>query len=215
MAQGLLFVLSQPRRGDEPEFHDWYDHEHGPARVALPEVGAGHRYRAVDDATPAWLACYDLDLDVLATPAYRRLRERRSPRETAVMARLETLERRVYTLLDEHGAPDGPPGVLLARSVTVAPGHEAELHAWYTEEHIPLLRELPGWHRTRRYVLRDGDAPRFLALHEISGADLFGTDAYRRATSTPWRAAVMRHVTRSERRVFTFHTAFAPPAPAR
>jgi hypothetical protein len=208
MTDGLLYVLSQPRDGDEAEFHDWYDSEHGPARLALPGVVSGHRHRAIDGAAPTWLASYELDLDVLRTPEYRRLRERRSPRETAVIARLETFDRRTYELLDDHGDP-GPAGdVLVARSLTVDERHERDLAAWYTEEHIPALHRIPGWHRTRRYELRDGVAPRFLILHELAGVDLFDTDAYRAATSTPWRAEIMRSVTANERRVFTYHGSF-------
>ncbi|TDD88477.1 hypothetical protein E1293_06220 [Actinomadura darangshiensis] len=209
VTEGLLYVLSQPRDGDEAEFHDWYDNEHGPARLSLPGVRQGHRYRAADGAAPAWLAWYVLDLEVLQTPEYRRLRERRSARERSVIAGLETFDRRVYALEDDRGAPAArPPSFLVARSMTVEPGEEAGFHAWYTQEHVPALHALPGWRRTRRYVLVDGRAPRFLALHEIDDPGVFETGAYRSATSTPWRAEVMRTVTASERRVFAHHGTF-------
>ncbi|RKS69090.1 hypothetical protein BZB76_6229 [Actinomadura pelletieri DSM 43383] len=217
--EGLLYVLSQPRDGDEDAFHDWYDGEHGPARLALPGVHQGHRYRAVDGRAPSWLAWYDLDLDVLQTPEYRRLRERRSARETTVMAALEVLDRRIYALVDEHGAPAAaPPPILLARAMTVEPAREPDFHAWYVEEHIPALHALPGWRRTRRYALVDGDAPRFLALHEIDDPGVFDGDAYRAATNTPWRTEVMRTLTAEERRVFAYHNSFqtgGDPAGAR
>jgi hypothetical protein len=32
MAAGLFYVDTEPGSVDEAEFHDWYDHEHGPAR---------------------------------------------------------------------------------------------------------------------------------------------------------------------------------------
>jgi hypothetical protein len=221
VTEGLLYVLSQPRDGDEDEFHDWYDTEHGPARLALPGVHRGHRYRAVDGAAPSWLAWYDLDLDVLHTPEYRALRERRSARETAVMSALETLDRRVYELLDDrfaggHAPPAAtPPPILLARAMTVRPGHEDGFDSWYAEEHIPALHALPGWRRTRRFALVDGQAPRFLALHEIDDPGVFSTDAYRAATNTPWRTKVMSTLTAEERRTFAYHnTVHAGGAPA-
>jgi hypothetical protein len=31
MAAGLFYVYTEPGSVDEAEFHDWYDHEHGPA----------------------------------------------------------------------------------------------------------------------------------------------------------------------------------------
>ncbi|MGH3240817.1 MAG: hypothetical protein ACRDNL_10570 [Spirillospora sp.] len=219
MTEGLLYVLSQPRENDEAEFHDWYDNEHGPARLALPGVHQGHRYRATDGEAPSWLAWYDLDLDVLHTPAYRALREGRSARETAVMSALEILDRRIYELQDDQGTPSSaPPPLLLARAMTVEPEHEPGFHTWYAEEHIPTLHALPGWRRTRRYVLVDGKAPRFLALHEIDDPGVFDTGAYRAATSTPWRAEVMRTVTVEERRAFAHHSTFrtsGTPANAR
>lgn len=213
MAEGLLFVLSQPRSGDEPDFHSWYDEEHAPLRLTVPGIRTADRYRAADDTRPEWLALYDLDLDALATPAYRALGEQRSPRERAVMARLETLDRRVYELLGTHdaSAPGGaePAPVVVARSLTVSAGAEADLDAWYTTEHIPALLAVPGWRRVRRYRLREGDGPAYLALHEISGTDLFATPEYRAATNTPWRDRVMSTVTASERRVFAHHRSFA------
>lgn len=211
MPEGLLYVLAQEPVGLTAEFHDWYDTEHAPARLTVPGIRSAHRYRAVDDTRPGWLAWYELDdAGVLDTPAYQRLRDRRSDRERSVVARLETLERRVYELLDAHGTAPEPAPVLIARSMTVPPDHEADFHDWYTREHVPALRAIPGWRRIRRYVLRAGDAPRFLTLHEISGTDLCDTDAYRAATRTPWRERIMRSVTATDRRVFAHHRTFPP-----
>lgn len=209
MAEGLLYVLSQPRSGDEPEFHAWYDEEHAPARLTVPGIRTADRYVAADDARPEWLALYDLDVDALKTPAYQRLNDERSDRERTVMGRLETLDRRVYELLGDHGtAGDGPAAVIVARGLTVPESAAADLDAWYTTEHIPALHAIPGWHRTRRYRLVEGSGAAYLALHEISGTDLFDTPAYRAATGTPWRDRVMATVTTSERRIFTHHRSF-------
>ena len=46
MAAGLFYVYTDPGTVDETEFHDWYDHEHGPAdrardRPRLPVPGPG------------------------------------------------------------------------------------------------------------------------------------------------------------------------------
>lgn len=209
MAEGLLFVLAQPRPGDEPDFHAWYDEEHAPLRLTVPGIRTADRYRATDDSRPDWLALYDLDTAALATPAYRALSERRSAREAEMMSRLETLDRRVYELLGDHGAPGaGPAPVVVARGLTVPESAEADLDAWYTGEHIPALHAIPGWHRTRRYRLAEGPGPAYLALHEISGTELFATPEYRAATSTPWRDRVMATVAVSERRVFAHHRSF-------
>lgn len=210
MAEGLLFVLSQPRPGDEPEFHAWYDEEHAPRRLTVPGVRTADRYRAADGERPDWLALYDLDLAALDSPAYRALAGDRSPRERAVMARLKTLDRRVYELTGDHGAPgDGPAPVVVVRALSVPASAEADLDAWYTTEHIPALHAIPGWYRTRRYRLREGEGCAHLALHEISGTDLFAAPEYRVATTTAWRDRVMSAVTAAERRVFAHHRSFA------
>ena len=37
MTAGLFYVYTDPGTVDETEFHDWYDHEHSPARLTVPE----------------------------------------------------------------------------------------------------------------------------------------------------------------------------------
>jgi hypothetical protein len=204
MSEALLFVFSEPGQVAEPAFHDWYDHDHGPARLGIPGIRSGHRYRALDEARPTWLAWYETDLVTLAGPGYLALRERRSPGDRAIIPNLDSLDRRVYELLDDHGRPaDRPAPVVVCTSLSTV--DEGELHAWYVEEHIPMLHEMPGWRRTRRYRLVAGAAPAHLAFHEISGVELFTSEAYRRATGTPRRDRVMRAVTHRERRVLGYH----------
>jgi hypothetical protein len=209
--RGLLFVLSEPGTVVLSRFQQWYDDEHGPQRMALDGVHTGERWKAADGTKPTWLATYDIDLGVLETPAYRALRKHRSPEEEAILAELETLDRRIYAPVSDDGASRGTPGLLIA--VSMSHPDEAELGAWYTEEHIPLLHAIPGWSRTRRFRLLEGEAPRHLALHELAGPEPLATDAYTAARSTEWRARVMAGVTARERRVFRHHLTFggAPP----
>lgn len=60
MNDGLLFVYSDPGPVPMAEFDDWYDNEHGPARLTVPGVSAGYRFRALDDKAPRWLAYYEI-----------------------------------------------------------------------------------------------------------------------------------------------------------
>src|SRR5512142_1019431 len=74
MAAGLFYVYTEPGSVDEAEFHDWYDHEHGPARLTVPGFGPARRYRALDGEKPSWLALYELDRpDVVDSPEYNAL----------------------------------------------------------------------------------------------------------------------------------------------
>lgn len=212
MTEGLLFVLSEPGAVPDAEFHDWYDNEHAPARLTVPGVRNGVRYRAADGLTPTWLACYDLvDLAALDSPEYRAVAVR-SAREQRVVARLETLDRRVYALVEDtagEGEPGhGPPPLVVCVGLTS--DDPAGLDAWYREEHVPLLLALPGWRRTRRYRLVDGRGPAALAVHEIDDAAVFDSAGYRAATSTPRRATVLASVTERTRRVFALHRTVEP-----
>jgi len=83
--------------------------------------------------------------------------------------------------------------VLMIVAFDVPPERAAMVERWYAEEHIELLRRVPGWLRARRYAVREWQgAPRYtsLALHEL--ADMRVLDARERAwaRSTAWRAVM-------------------------
>jgi len=210
MSAGLFYVYTEPGTVDEAEFHDWYDNEHGPARLTVPGFRGVLRYRALDEQKPTWLALYELDgPEVIDSPGYKALAGQASDRDKGVMAALGTLERRVFEQISEDGSPVGRPApVILAVSMSVPAESEADLAAWYTEEHIPMLLQVPGWRRIRRYRLvrgLDGPGPEpssFLSLHELAGPEVLGDPGYRAAISTPWRDRVVASALRRERREF-------------
>ncbi|HEX2822036.1 MAG TPA: hypothetical protein VHO07_17955 [Streptosporangiaceae bacterium] len=214
MAAALFYVYTDPGSVDEAEFHEWYDHEHGPRRLTVPGFRGGYRYGALDDAKPSWLVLYDLDsADAVDSPEYKALGASASEHDKAVGAGLATLDRRVYTQLSSDGAaPDEPAPVLLAVALSVPEGAEDDLQAWYTDEHIPMLLQVPGWRRIRRFRLvrgMDGPAPEFLSVHELAGPEVLKEPAYRAAISTPWRDRVVASALRRERRVFGFRNALS------
>lgn len=214
MADGLLFVYADPGPVPEAEFNDWYDNEHAPARMTVPGVPAGYRFRALDDLAPPWLALYEIEPGTLDTPEYKALWDNSSEREKSIMSRLATLDRRVYELLSDDipasaPAPGGPPPVVMAVSMSVPAGTEEDMTAWYTDEHIPMLLAAPGWRRIRRYRLTDGTGPEYLSLHELDGQQAFDSDEYRAAVSTPWMKRIVASAIGRERRVFGLHKAFA------
>jgi hypothetical protein len=208
MAEGLFYVYTDPGSVPEAEFHDWYDHEHGPPRLAVPGVRSGRRYRARDGQEPPWLALYELDSpDVIDSPAYKAVAAGVSDRDRAITSALAVLERRLYEQLSSDGSPDGPASVLLTVALSVPAGAEEDLEAWYVREHIPMLVQVPGWRRIRRYRLLAGSAPDFLSLHEVAGPEVFDEPGYRAAVSTPWRDRVVASAVRRERREFDFRNA--------
>ena len=222
MPDGLLFVYTDPGPVPAAEFHDWYDNEHGPARLTVPGITSGYRFHAIDDAEPPWLAYYEFWQGTLDSPEYRALADNASAREKSIMSSLATLDRRVYQLISDDSAPggdtdadgpdgpDGPAGppVVQAVSLSVPPAAEADLGAWYAHEHIPALLKVPGWRRVRRYRLLQGGAPTYLALSEVESAAVFEEPAFLATTATPARSRIIESATQRERRVFGLHKAF-------
>jgi hypothetical protein len=96
----------------------------------------------------------------------------------------------------------------------VPEGSENDPAAWYTEEHIPMLLQVPGWRRIRRFRLtRALDGPgdlepgSFLSVHELAGPEVLEDPGFRAAVSTPWRDRVVASALRRERRVFGLRNA--------
>ena len=212
MAAGLFYVYTEPGSVDEAEFHDWYDHEHGPARLKVPGFRSAYRYRALDDQKPPWLVLYELDSpDVIDSPGYKALAAEASDRDKSVGAGLATLDRRIYEQISEDGLPAGSPApMILAVAMSVPASAEEDLAAWYTEEHIPMLLEVPGWRRIRRFRLiraMDAPGPDFLSVHDLAGPEVLEEPRYRAAISTPWRDQVVAAALRRERRVFGLRNA--------
>ncbi len=161
------------------ECDDWYNNEHVPIRMRLPYFNNGYRYRSIENGVessaesglPEWLAVYDiLDMWELTREPYRRLLDPgvQSMREHQVLNKV-TAWRRYYDLVSTYEAPqfvsqeqnlrngdvDKAYGVTLivvgVRLRHDSPEAEAEWDRWYKEDHLPPLRKVPGWLRTRRY----------------------------------------------------------------
>ena len=175
----------------------------------MPGISAGYRFRALDEAAPPWLAYYEMKSGALDSPEYRALAASASAREKSIMSSLAALDRRVYELISDSGAAsEEPPPVVLAVSMSVHPGMDADLAAWYADEHIPMLLAVPGWRRVRRFRLIAGTAPAYLALHELTTMAALEEPGFRAAVTTPWRNRIAESVIAREQRVFGFHRTF-------
>jgi hypothetical protein len=198
------------------ECDDWYNNEHVPIRMRLPYFDDVYRYRSIEhdvqsgaeSGMPEWLGIYDiLDMWELTREPYRRLLHPgvQSMREHQVLYKV-TAWRRYYDLVSTYEAPqfvlqeqnlrngdvDKAYGVTLivvgVRLRDDSPEAEAEWDRWYEEDHLPPLRKVPGWLRTRRYRTSViGDVPpeaaqtcsaaEYLTLNEFAtGAAIGGPD---------------------------------------
>lgn len=190
--KGLLFSQMEPPPGEEAEFHDWYDHEHVPARMALPGFAAAARFGT--DGVPSHLACYFLDdLGVLDTPAYRRLKSHPSPRTAHLLGAVTAFTRYTCREISDTGPVGAAPGALSVVAFDVPAAEEAEFEEWYAGEHVPLLMVADGWLRVRRYRVLPGHAgPSWthLALHDLRDATAMDSPERERARRTARRAAL-------------------------
>ena len=103
---GLLLVMMEPAAANEEEFHDWYDTEHIPERVALPGFRSATRWVCLH-GWPGFLALYDLDsAAVMDSPAYTAVAGPNvSPWSHRVLPR--TIGRRRVVASRVGQAPDG------------------------------------------------------------------------------------------------------------
>ena len=81
---------------------------------------------------------------------------------------------------------------LLAVWMTPAPENDADLNAWYSEEHLKERLAVPGFLSARRYVSIDGE-PKYAALYYLTDAGVLHTEAYTSVlgNSTPWTRRII------------------------
>ncbi|WP_213455579.1 DUF4286 family protein [Rhizomonospora bruguierae] len=196
----LIVELTAPPEGRVGAFNEWYDRQVMPRRRVLDGVASARRYREAGNDT-GWLAVYGVTGEGVLPEPPGTLPER----EVEMRAALARLETRQYAELaiEQRYRRDLPEtGYLLAVWWTPAADTLRDFHAWYDEEHIPLLLDVPGWLAIRRYELVAGTGPRFLALHYLESPAVLAEPNHRRAVTTPWRARVALHREQHERRMF-------------
>ncbi|KAJ9477342.1 hypothetical protein PHBOTO_000891 [Pseudozyma hubeiensis] len=240
-----------------PEFHTWYDSEHVPLRIQrFTTFRSATRYAVISTAlTPpgvsnapesTWGAFYTIsDNSVFAEKAYTSLRSERSEREAELFTRLAIVDRRIYRLeydsdLDENitverqrlglgiQSEKDTPAYIVTNSIDMIDHpSQKEYNKWFAEEHVPMLSNVKGWRRSRRFTLIDagvngtgksGDevVPKCLGLHEWDEAPE-GEESYKVACGTKWRKEVLGgegepKLVRRERKTCQLYRAWDPLA---
>ncbi|EAA34170.3 alpha/beta-hydrolase [Neurospora crassa] len=232
--QGMLYVTMQPQEGlSLDQFHEWYNNEHGPTRLRLPQIFSnGLRYQATDGQQPHFLAAYDVtDMAHLLTPTYLDLRANRSSREAETIGQVK-VDRFFFDLIWTQEAPSFKPAeqctdaeaegrVLVAVDVslnlTQEPDAAEKVIQWYQEEHIPMLSKIPGWLRSR--VLRtpssiegsNAGETKIITLHEYAAENGLGGPEHKASMDTPWRTEVFnKYITTKGRRTYSLFYVFGP-----
>ena len=188
---GMLFSQMDPPPGREAEFHDWYEREHVPSRLAIDGISAATRWWAVD-GDPAHLAIYELDdLAALETEEYRRLKESPSQQTAWMLANVGGFTRYTCRLAYDSG-PAAAPTHLSVVAFAVPEEDAAALDDWYENEHVPALLQAADWLRVRRYRVVSGEGGPWthLALHELASAEVMDSPERAAARQGPKRDAL-------------------------
>jgi pimeloyl-ACP methyl ester carboxylesterase len=226
---GILLVTMQPKPGlSLDQFHEWYNNEHGPTRLRMPDIFSnGLRYRATDGEKPEYMAVYDVtSMQHLTTERYTSLRANRSGREAATIGQVEVV-RYLYDLIHTKQVGDFVPPedltdeqaegrVTIAVTITPTdvPGAGEEYRKWYTEEHAEMLSKVPGWLRSRVFKtssIEPGAKEVYFGLHDYAKVNGLGGPEHKASMDTPWRDGVFgKYVASKGRRTYSLFYVFGP-----
>ncbi|KAI5458154.1 Alpha/Beta hydrolase protein [Mariannaea sp. PMI_226] len=226
---GMLYVTMQPKPGlSLDQFHEWYNNEHGPTRLRLPEIFTnGLRYRATDGLEPTYLAAYDVTcMSHLETETYLTLRANRSPREAETIGQVD-VKRYFFDLVHTKASPlftpieslsneeaEGIQTTFVDITLKDTEGAEEGYQKWLIEEHIEMLSKVPGWLRSRVFktsYLENSDKISYYALHDYSKENGQGGPEHKASMDTPWRTEIFdKYVANKGRRTYSLFYVFGP-----
>jgi hypothetical protein len=140
--KGMLVVLNEVERRDEPDFTEWYNREHIDERVNLPGFKRARRYVAAK-ASPKFLATYECSkVGDLATPGYLALLANQTPWSQRVMNTFTYFKR--MTLRIQVDLTHGEGGSLTCVRFEPDMKTRVPLIAWLRDEALPKAIAMPG-----------------------------------------------------------------------
>ena len=186
----------------EEEFNAWYDTEHPPERPAIPGFRSARRWCVpMLDPARASTATYELDSpEVLTTPEYLA---HVGDHFTPLRSKAAWGARRCFAAGSRPGVPTTRRRALFISLGDILPGHEAEFNRWYDEEHVPLISQVPGVLRARRFFDPAGK-PRYVALYDLAVRRRATILDWQKAVATPWTQRIRGLPNRVERLVRTY-----------
>ncbi|KAF4471818.1 hypothetical protein FALBO_1255 [Fusarium albosuccineum] len=226
---GNLYVTMQPKPGlSLDQFHEWYNNEHGPTRLRLPQIFSnGLRYKATDGLEPTFLASYDVtSMSHLESETYLTLRANRSPREAETIGQVD-VKRYFFDLVHTKESSQFIPFEKLSdqeaegiqtTAVDIqlkdVEGAGEQYQKWVIEEHIEMLAKVPGWLRSRIFKTSylDPEAKTtYWALHDYAKENGQGGKEHKASMDTPWRTEVFdKYVASKGRRTYSLFYVFGP-----
>lgn len=192
------------------EWAEWYDTDHVPERMRLTGWLTGARWMAADGSRSS-LGVYDLaDADLLRSAEYQAIVGEGATPWTKRMHRLRDAEhrpsRRFECVQVNPGNQTAPPDAdyLLLYAMDVDPAVEDDFAAWYDEEHLPALRNVPGVICGRRFVVTNADArlQKYMATYHVEAPDVHRSAEWREVRSTPWTKRIAPQLQRFEQALY-------------
>ena len=155
----------------------------GPLTEAMPDASVMQSWRAIEGPWTYVYAPGNLDLQVhCAAPGVS-------------CHRLQCVQ-----MLDGASAGADAPFHYVVETDVLA-GQEAELEAWYAQEHLPGLASVPGTVRAARYLDAAG-SPRFYACYDLVSPETLGSAAWLAVRGTAWSAKVRPAFRNTRRTMF-------------
>jgi pimeloyl-ACP methyl ester carboxylesterase len=174
---------------------------------------------------PEWMAIYDVtDMAEMLKAPYTDLRKQpmQSQREVDTMKQIH-VDRRFYDLVDEAEVSnfqklesitmEGRGNVMVAMSFHLSFSGEDDWHQWYKETHLPMVKALPGWTRTRCFETATVDSRpqhEILLLHEFELSSGFSSKSkFEASMAQSWNPA-SSIATYVQTRTYTLYYTFGP-----
>ncbi|GGX33570.1 hypothetical protein GCM10007242_45970 [Pigmentiphaga litoralis] len=112
----------------------------------------------------------------------------------------ETVELTETTVLPGRSAGQPAPFHYIVET-DIAPDAEADMNAWYEQEHLPGLAAVEGNVLSRRLVASKG-SPRYYACYDLVDPSARQTAAWTAVTATPWSSRVRPNFRNTRRTIF-------------
>jgi hypothetical protein len=190
-AKAMLFSQMCPRPQDVSAFHAWYNTEHVPARMALPEFERARRFQDAEGRLN-FLAIYEVaGTHAFTSPGFLALRAKPSPHTVEMLSHVTGLTRFICEEISDTG-PAVTGRFLSVNAFDVPAAAGAAFDEWYETEHTPRLMAADDWLRVRRYKIVDGGDRDWthIAVHEIASRKVMDSPERARARTGPLRDAL-------------------------
>lgn len=171
--RGLLFSQMAPPAELVEEFHEWYDAEHVPNRLALRGFASATRSEAVGDET-RYLVTYELsDMAVLDTPEYEEIKRNPGQRTERMLGAVHDFTRYTAETVWSSDTSTRVPVALVVHAVG-AP----DLNAEGLQKLVDAIGAVPGRPRDARTHIHQtigasvGPLRTHIVVHEFDAASI-------------------------------------------